>query len=273
MKASPRSYTGVARLFVGIHIFCVLLPLGIIAIWAFTASWPWPDLLPQTFSERGLLEITTTQQNMGLVLLQSIGIALAVAVLSTLFAAMAARALVRHRFVGKELFRFATVLPFLIPATVFAMGIQVVFIRLGLANTVGGVILVHTIVALPYATMIMTDAMAAVGVKWEDQAHVAGAGTWRALFHVQGPLLLPGILSALSLSYILSFSQYFLTLLIGGGSVRTLAFIMFPYLAGGDRTIASAYGLVFLLVTLSVFLLFELLLKRFASFKTEYFNG
>ena len=75
------------------------------------------------------------------------------------------------------------------------------------------------------------------------------------------------------MSYILSFSQYFLTLLIGGGAVKTLALTMFPYLASGDRTIASAYGVVFMVATLAVFLLFEVLLKRHASRGTDYFDG
>lgn len=268
-----RSYAWVARLFVGIHLACIFLPLLVIVLWAFTSSWPWPELLPHEFSGRGLTEIFSNQQGLGLVLLQSICIALAVALIATLVATLAARAFTCHDFLGKELVRFSTVLPFLIPTTVFAMGVQLVFIRAGLANTVGGVILAHTIVALPYAVMIMTDAMIAAGTRLEQQARVAGAGPLRSLMSVQIPQLLPGILSAMSMSYIMSFSQYFLTLLIGGGAVKTFAVTMFPYLASGDRTIASAYGVVFLVVTLAVFFVFELLIKRYASYKTEYYNG
>ncbi|BDE95654.1 ABC transporter permease [Raoultibacter timonensis] len=261
-----------AKLFVALHLVCVLVPLAVVAVWAFTSSWPWPELLPQTFSDRGIVELFVTSRDLGEVLAVSVGISLAVAALSTVVAAMAARALVSYRFFGKELFRFSTVLPFLIPATVFAMGVQVVFIHAGLANTVFGVVLAHTIVALPYAITIMSEVTAAAGEKLEQQARVSGAGPVRALFEVQIPLLLPGLLSAASLSYITSFSQYFLTLLVGGGTVKTFALVMFPYLASGDRTIASAYGVVFMAVTLGVFFLFELLLKRFASAKTEYFT-
>ena len=261
-----------AKLFVALHVACVLVPLAIVVAWAFTGSWPWPELLPQSFSDRGIVELFVTSGDLGSVLATSIGISLAVAVLSTVIAAMAARALAFHRFFGKELFRFSTVLPFLIPATVFAMGVQVIFLRAGLANTVFGVVLAHTIIALPYAITIMSEVTAAAGKKFEQQARVSGAGPVRALLEVQMPLLLPGLLSAASLSYITSFSQYFLTLLVGGGTVKTFALTMFPYLASGDRTIASAYGVVFMVVTLGVFFLFELLLKRFSPAKTEYFT-
>lgn len=271
--ATKKSHAWVSRLFVAVHILCILLPLSVIVVWAFTSSWPWPELLPQSFSNRGIVEIFTSQKGLGVTLLRSIGIALAVAVVTTIIASFAARAFSQHHFFGKEFFRFALVLPFLIPITVFAMGVQVAFIRAGLANTVVGVIIAHCIVALPYAVMIMSDAMVAAGSRLEQQAHVAGAGPLRALTHVQIPLLLPGLLSAMSMSYLLSFSQYFLTLLIGGGSVSTFAVVMFPYLASGDRTIASAYGVVFLVVTFTVFLFFQLLLRRYAFNKTEYFNG
>ncbi|MCL2826005.1 MAG: ABC transporter permease subunit [Eggerthellaceae bacterium] len=268
-----RSFAWVSRLFVIVHLLSVLLPLGVIVVWAATSSWPWPSLLPQGFSDRGVVELFAPYTGLGPVLATSVLIAFAVALITTVVATLAARALVHHRFVGRGVFRFATVLPFLIPMTVFAMGVQVAFIRAGLANTAFGVILAHCIVALPYAVTIMTDVMAAAGTRLEQQARTSGAGLFRAFAQVQLPLLLPGVLSAASLSYILSFSQYFLTLLIGGGTVKTFAVVMFPYLASGDRTIASAYGVVFLVLTFGVFLVFEALIKRFASYRIEYFNG
>lgn len=274
MIRRPTPFRRISWIFVGVHLVCVFVPLLVIVAWAFSSSWPWPSLVPEAFSSRGLEEIFAPSQHLGAVLAQSIGIALAVAILSTAVAAFASRALAFYQFKGKSLFRFSTVLPFLIPATVFAMGVQVLFIHAGLAGTVVGVVIAHTIVALPYAIAILGDVMAAAGTRLEQQARIAGAGRFRAFIHVQLPLLLPGILSASAMSYILSFSQYFLTLLIGGGAVRTFAVTMFPYLASGDRTIASAYGVVFLAVTFGVFLLFELLIKRFTPrFDNDYFNG
>ena len=72
----------------------------------------------------------------------------------------------------------------------------------------------------------------AIGNKLEEQAKVLGANTFQAFTKVTLPILSPVILSSLSMSYIVSFSQYFLTLLIGGGKVKTFAIVMFPYLSG-----------------------------------------
>lgn len=261
-----------ARALVALQALCVLGPVAIIVIWAFTASWPWPHLLPETLSARGLEELFGPAQHLGPVLAASVGIALSCAVLTAAVATLAARAIARYRFRGREVVRFAVLLPFLIPATVFAMGVQVAFIRAGLAGTIVGVVIAHAIVALPYASFIMVDAMEAAGSRLEDQARLCGAPTLRRWGTVVLPTLAPALLSAASMSYILSFSQYFLTLLVGAGRVKTLALVMFPYLASGDRTIASAYGVVFLAATLIVFLLFEVLLRRQTTREIDYFT-
>lgn len=253
-----------SKLFVAVHVLIVLLPIAIIAIWACADRWQWPLLLPEEFSTRGIEEVLFSKNGQGLAVMgQSIAIAFAVAVLTTAIATMAARAICNYTWVGRNAYNFLLMVPFLIPTTVFAMGVQVLFIRAGIARTVFGVVLAHSICALPYAVTIMIDVTRAAGTRLEDAARTLGAGPLRSFVSTTLPALMPGILSSMSMSYILSFSQYFLTLLIGGGAVRTFATVMFPYLSGGDRTIAAAYGILFILATFIVFLIFEGLLRRF----------
>ena len=257
-----------SKAYIALHVLVVLLPFATLAVWSISSSWPAPDLLPQAFSTKGFDELTRPSQHTGETLLTSIGIAVACAVLSTIIATLAAHAVANHRFAGRRVFQFATALPFLIPSTVFAMGVQVAFIKMGLARTAAGVTLAHCIIALPYAITIMTDVCKAAGTALFEAAQTIGASPAQAATRVLLPRLMPGILSSLSMTYIISFSQYFLTLLIGGGAVRTFVLDMFPYLASGDRTVASAYGMTFLLVTLAVFAAFEILLRRVYG-KTE----
>lgn len=251
-----------ARALVALHIICISVPLAIMVAWAFANSWPWPDLLPHDFSLRGFEAVLRQSQFSGLsLLLKSVGISLVVALLTTLIATLAARAICLYEWPGKTLVSFATILPFLVPTTVFAMGVQVLFIKLGLARTVIGVVIAHAIVALPYAITFMVEITSARGDSLERAATTLGASPLRAFYFVSLPLLLPGLLASLSMSYIISFSQYFLTLIIGGGAVQTYATVMFPYFAGADRTIASSYGVGFIAGTFIVFLVFELLLR------------
>ena len=252
-----------ARIIVAFQLLLALVPTAIIAIWAFADAWPWPDALPQSLSMRGMDLVLSGGAGGGLdSLLLSIGIGIASAALSTLVGAMAARAIALHSWRGRTAFEFITFLPFLVPATVFAMGVQIVFIRMGLAGTVVGVILVHSIVSLPYAVAIMIDITRAAGTRMEEAARTLGARWPVVLKSVTVPSLLPGIISSMTMCYIISVSQYFLTLLVGSGKVRTFALVLFPYLTGGDRTVAGAYGITFLVTTFAIFFLSEIALRR-----------
>ena len=101
-----------------------------------------------------------------------------------------------------------------------------------------------------------------IGGGLEEQAAVLGAGPVRGFFAVSLPELMPGILSSMSMAFILSYSQYFTTLIVGGGRVKTLALVLVPYIQGGDRSLASVYALAFTGSALVVFALFETLIYR-----------
>lgn len=235
----------------------ILLPVLILLLWVFTERWAWPDLLPQVYSLRALHEVLGRRAQLTQVFLSSILISTVVGILSVVIGTLTSKALVFYEFPGKRVIHFVTVLPFMVPATVFAMGIQMTFIRLGLNNTVHGVILVHLVCSLPYAIRLITDGMEAAGNRLEEQARVLGASPVRTFFSITLPVLTPVLLSAMSMSYIVSFSQYFLTLLIGGGRVKTFTMIMVPYLQSGNRNIACIYSVIFLAVTLTVFAVFD----------------
>ncbi|NLK42802.1 MAG: ABC transporter permease subunit [Tissierellia bacterium] len=251
------------KIFIYISLFVILAPMVIITLWAFTNQWPWPNLLPTNYSLRGIKEIFAPYGKVFPILISSITLSLTVALLSAIIAIMTARAIVFYDFSGKELLDFISMAPNLVPSTVFAMGIHVVLIRMSLANTPLGVIIVHLIYTLPYTINIMRNLTESIGVDMEHQAYVLGASPWKSFLYVSFPLLLPGIIASITMAYILSFSQYFVTLLIGGGKVMTFSMIMVPFIAKGDRTLGSAYALVFVLSTLLVFAIINTLLKKF----------
>ncbi len=235
----------------------ILLTAAPLFLWIFTERWTWPDLLPQVFSKRAILEAAERKEELLQIFGSSILISTAVAFLSAVIGIMTARAMTLYRFPGKQVMYFFTVLPFMVPATVFAMGIQVTFIKMGLNNRITGVIIAHLVCSLPYGVRLIMDGTLAAGNRLEEQARVLGASPFQAFCKTSLPVLAPVILSAMTMSYIVSFSQYFLTLMIGGGRVKTFTMVMVPYLQSGDRNIACIYSAIFLCVTLLVFWVFE----------------
>ena len=136
------------------------------------------------------------------------------------------------------------------------------FLKIGVSDTLTGVILTHVIISLPYCTTIMTDVTRALGIKYEEQASVLGAKPLTAFKEASLPMLIPGILSSVSMGFILSYSQYFTTLIIGGGRVKTLALVLIPYIQSGDRPLMAMYSLVFVISAILVFFVLELIIRR-----------
>ena len=238
-------------------LVCIAVPLAVLILWSVTERWPWPALLPESLSLRTVEELLFGSAKLPRLLWSSITLGLTVAVLGTVIGVLTARAMELYEFRGKGLVRFGSLLPLLVPGTVFAMGIQITLIRLGLSDTIAGVVLVHLTAALPYCITIMTDVTRAVGARLEEQAMVLGAGPCRAFFETTLPGLLPGLLSSMSMGFVLSYSQYFTTLMVDGGRVKTIALVLVPYIQSGDRALSAIYSLAFVGSALLVFFLFE----------------
>lgn len=246
----------------GLTAVGILFPMAVIVVWSVTGRWPWPGLLPESWTLRTLKELLFGTAGLPRLLGSSISLAAVVALLVTVISLLTARATEFYDFPGKSLIRFSGMLPLLVPGTVFAMGIQLVMLKMGLADTIFGVVLVHGVCALPYCIAILADVTRAVGIRLEEQARTLGASPLRAFFGVTLPALMPGILSSMSMGFILSYSQYFTTLMVGGGRVKTIALVLVPYIQSGDRALASAYSVAFVGSAVIVFFIFEALIKK-----------
>ncbi|MCF8019546.1 MAG: ABC transporter permease subunit [Vallitaleaceae bacterium] len=228
-------------------LLMILIPFVVMLIWSVTSNWPWPQLLPRNFSLRGYFyAIHPTTKAFG-ILLQSILLSVVVTVITLAISIPAARAIAFYNFKGKSVVKVLILMPVIVPMLSVAMGIHLTFTKLGLANNYFGVILIHVVPGIPYGVKILLSIFELNGDKIEAQARVLGASPLQTFRYITLPLIMPGMVIAGSMIYIISFSQYFITFLIGGGRVVTYAMFLFPFVQSGDRTIASALSVIFIL--------------------------
>lgn len=250
-------------------IFFVVFPIIILFIWSFTKNWSWPYVLPKNLGLRGFKYVLDPTGAPLKVLCRSVLIAVLVTVITILISIPAAKALGIYQFKGKNLIKLIILLPIIIPPVSIALGIHVAFIKLNIANTVIGVVIIHLIPCIPYAVTILTDVFELIGNSMEQQARILGANRIQCFFHVTLPIISSGIMSASFMVFIISFSQYFLTFLIGGGQVVTYPILMFPFIQSGDRTIAASYSVIFIITSLIFLFIIEKAIKKF--YKTDKF--
>jgi putative spermidine/putrescine transport system permease protein len=160
-----------------------------------------------------------------------------------------------HRFRGRSVAEFLILAPTVVPPFAAAMGIQSLFIRYGLADALPGVILVHLIPTAPYAVLILAGTFANYDADYELQARVLGAGPFSVFWRVTLPAIRPGLAVAALFAFLISWNQYLLTLLIGGGQVITLPVLLLAFAGSGDYSLTAALSLVFMLPALAALLL------------------
>lgn len=90
------------KIFLYLALFAILAPMVIIIFWAFANQWPWPNLLPTSYSLRGVKEIFAPYGKVFPILTSSITLSLTVALLSAIIAIMTARAIVFYDFGERE---------------------------------------------------------------------------------------------------------------------------------------------------------------------------
>ncbi len=232
------------RVLVGVLVTAALLPLVPLLIWAVAGQWRYPAVVPQQLSVRGLGQLLDPRSDILTGLGTSAFIAITVAVLACLIALPAGRAIGLYRFRGRRVVQFLLLAPVIVPGLAVTLGIQVFFVRYHLSDTVLGVVLVQLMPTVPYAAVILGAAFANLDPDYERQATALGAGPVRVLLFVTVPLLRPAITVAALLTFLISWSEYVLTLLIGGGSVKTLPLLLFAAIGSSDTTSAAALALL-----------------------------
>ncbi len=233
----------------------ILLPLVPLVVWSVSGAWRYPELLPQRSSARGFLLLSDPRSEIPQALVTSTLIAMVVSLLAGLIGLPAGRAIGAYRFRGRRVVSFLLLAPVIVPGLAVSLGLQVFFIRVGLADTVAGVVLVHLLPTVPYVATVLGGAFANLEVGFEQQARTLGAGPVRVAVFVTLPLLRPALVIALLFAFLISWSEYVLTLLVGGGQVTTLPLLLFAAIGSSDTTAAGALALLMIVPPLSLLVL------------------
>lgn len=236
-------------------IIGLVLPLVPLLIWSFSQNWFFPSLLPQAWSMRAWQYVTSETSQVPSALWITTLVGLVVTLLSVVIGLPAGRALGLNNFRGKTVIEFLILAPTIVPGLAVAMGIHVAFIKYGLADTMLGVILVHLVPTLPYVVLVLAGLFANYNPEYEQQARTLGAGPVRTFWHVTLPAIFPGLMAAALFAFLVSWSQYVLTVLIGGGAVITLPVLLFTFAGGGDNAITGALSIVYIAPAIFILIL------------------
>lgn len=142
-------------------------------------------------------------------LLNSLAVALLTMVGAISLGAPAGYALARYEFKGKSGFRMLIMLTRAFPLPLLALPLTVYFIRLGIDDSLVGLALVHTMLALPFSVLITYSLFSGIPVELEEAAWVFGCNKLQAFTRVVLPLAFPGMVASAVFAFIISWNEVF----------------------------------------------------------------
>lgn len=232
----------------------VILPLVTLFIYSIFINYQYDDVLPSLISFRNY-KIVFNEENIK-VLLYSIILSLASSFLSVIASYLFVRVLRIYKCSIVNILKLLSAIPILVPAFSYIMGIGVALNLIGINDTIFGVIISHAIVILPYSIFLLDNSFEIIGEEYEELAFTLGANEIKTVFDISLPMLRQSIFNSLAIGFVISFSQYFITLIIGGGVVKTYAMIIFPLIQGNNRGLASASALIYCLINIIIYMFF-----------------
>jgi multiple sugar transport system permease protein len=196
---------------VALMIVWVLLPIYFLFINALSSPEEVTGFPKRFFPSFDLASVTFFFNFQGVLnaLWNSVKVASVTMILSIGLGAPAGYALSRFDFPGKETFRFLVVMTRAFPLPLLALPLAVMFIRVGLDDTILGLALVHTTLALPFAVLITFSLFSGIPVELEEAAWTLGCTRVGAFRQVVLPLALPGIAASAVFAFVISWNEVF----------------------------------------------------------------
>ncbi|MEY4000394.1 MAG: hypothetical protein RLZZ626_749 [Actinomycetota bacterium] len=155
----------------------------------------------------------------------TIGQALVSTGLCLIFGLPVAYLLYRRRLPGQRLWRALTMLPFVLPTLVVAIGVRALFG--GSVATVGGaalasILVAHLLLNVSLTTRLVGTAWARIDLGQEEATELAGAGRLRIFFAVILPQVRGAVAASAALSFLYCVSSFSIILILGGGFIRSI---------------------------------------------------
>jgi putative spermidine/putrescine transport system permease protein len=237
---------------VGFVLLFLLLPIIIIPILSFGSS-PWLQFPPPGWTLKWYDQLFSSSEWL-IPILNSLKVAIAVVIVSQLLGIPISIALVRGKFPGQGLLNALFLTPMIMPYIIVAIAMYSLFLKLGLTGTFTGLIITHTILALPFVVINVTNSLRSVNVAIEHAALSCGANPLIVFWKITLPLIKAGVSSGAVFAFIVSWDEVIAAIFIADPTTMTLPIKIWSSLRLDLSPVIAAVSTI--LIVLSLIMLF-----------------
>ena len=237
----------ILRVLTAAILFFMYVPIALVVIYAFsengTSAWP-----PTSLSLKWV-EIAIANTGLRDAFLTSVVVALGATLIALLLGSLAALAVARHRFFGREVMSFVVIFPIALPGIVTGMALSTTFATTGLPLGILAIIIGHATFCIVLVYNNVIARLRRVAGSQEEASADLGADSWQTFRYITFPAIRSAMLAGALLAFALSFDEVIVTIFVAGG-VKTLPIWIFQsFRLANQVALVNVAGMVAILLS------------------------
>lgn len=196
--------------------------------------------------------------------INSLFIAVSSAVLATILGLLAARAATRYKFRGQLPMLGFIMLPMVLPEIIVGVSLLVVILQAGFDLSLGTIILGHTLICTPFAIALLRTSFQQLDPSTEEASLDLGESRMTTFFRVTLPLIMPGVISSLLVSFTISLDEFIIAFFLSGTEPTLPVYIWGQLRFPQKIPTILALGTILLVLSIGLLTLSEIIRKRSA---------
>lgn len=252
MNRLTRMLNALGKLYVGLLLLFLYLPIIIMALMSFNASpfymlpIEWSTVWYDTFFSNSQLIAATWN---------SVFIALITTVISAILGTSASLALYRYDFAGKPILQAALLPPIAIPWLITGTAMLISFFGVGIGRGLHAIILGHVALALPYVIIVVNARLKTLAPELEEAARSLGASQWQVTRRVTLPWIAPGIIAGSLFAFAVSFDQFVVSYFLATPGQSTLPVEIYAAIRKGFTPEINAVSTIIIVLSMAIMLI------------------
>jgi ABC-type spermidine/putrescine transport system permease subunit II len=249
-----------ARIVLAAAVGLLLIPAALIAVLSFSND-PFIKFPPRSWGFDRYETLVSSDIWLPAVW-ESARIGVPAALISVLVGVSTVLVVHRTRLPGRGIVQDIAVATLIIPISSYALALFGVFAQLDLVGTRLGVILSHTVLAVPLVMLLVGSALSRMPADLEFVAMNLGASRARAWVGITLRILLPALVASLIVAFVTSFDEAVFINFIGGGVLVTLPKAIFDSVRYGVDPVITSIATVLMVATIALVALSTLLQRE-----------
>jgi len=189
-------------------------------------------------------------------------VGISAAILATVMGTLASLSMARTRLPGRRVLMALIISPMVVPLVITALGMFFFFTKLGLTNSLLGLIVAHTVLGIPFVVITVSATLQGFDFNLPRAAASLGASPMFAFRKVTLPIIAPGVIVGGLFAFATSFDEVVVAIFLVGPGQRTLPRQMFSGIRENlDPTIAAAASFM-ILISVILLVCVEFLRRR-----------